>query len=101
MNEYNPDRKWNEEELWQGNTLASWNPESYRFCPFTFTPRSCIGQPFAQMEARVILSYLFKNYTLELAEPTKSCADLTYELQNIGTLGPKNGIYVKLTPRCA
>lgn len=57
------------------------------------------------MEARVILIELLRNYTFELAEPTLSASKRGRERNdnflafNAGTMGPKNGIYLKVTPR--
>mmetsp|Transcript_13314 Transcript_13314/g.21760 ORF Transcript_13314/g.21760 Transcript_13314/m.21760 type:complete len:558 (-) Transcript_13314:1431-3104(-) len=97
--EFNPDREWLPNEEWNGRGLGGWNPESHRFCPFTFTPRDCMGKSFAQMEARVILTHLFHYYTFELAEPTRSKKDLSEISINIGTLGPKDGMFVHAIPR--
>jgi len=97
--EFNPDREWLPEETWYGNDLAGFNPESYRFCPFTFTPRDCIGKNFAQMEARIILVHLFHKFNFALAEPTKSMKDVNEISVNGGTLGPKDGLYVYAIPR--
>ena len=48
------------------------NPQSHRYCPFTFNPRSCIGRNFAMMESRVLLATFFRKYSVTLAEPTLS-----------------------------
>jgi cytochrome P450 len=39
-----------------------YNPSSDRFSPFTYGPRSCMGMNFAQMEMRLILVHLFRNF---------------------------------------
>ena len=88
---FNPDRKFLPEELAGGATGA--NPQSHRYCPFTFNPRSCIGRNFAMMEARVLLSMFFRRFRVELAEPTRSlastCRDTgTFLGRNFGTMGP-------------
>mmetsp|Transcript_26411 Transcript_26411/g.74739 ORF Transcript_26411/g.74739 Transcript_26411/m.74739 type:complete len:513 (-) Transcript_26411:1409-2947(-) len=101
VEEFNPDRKWLPEEDWFGDTFRAYNPESERYCPFTFGPRSCIGRPFAMMEARLILAALFHKYTFELAGATKAAAGLSEISVNIGTLGPANGMYVLCHPRNA
>lgn len=43
---FNPDRDFRDEEIWNGDVLRAYNPQSGRFSPFTFTPRDCIGKNF-------------------------------------------------------
>lgn len=98
---FNPDRNFLSEELAGGATGA--NPQSHRYCPFTFNPRSCIGRNFAMMEARVLLSMFFRRFQVELAEPTRSQAATCRERgsflgKNFATMGP-GAMHVKLTPR--
>merc|ERR1711894_480613 len=45
------------------------NPQSARFSPFAHNPRSCLGKNFAQMEMRLILSYLIHAFDFTLAGP--------------------------------
>jgi len=71
---FDPDRQWQGEEIWRGQALAAWNPQSLRYMPFTGAPRDCIGKNFAHMEARVILCELLRHYDFALAEPTLSRA---------------------------
>ena len=98
VDEFNPDREWLPEEDWYGQGLLGRNPESHRFCPFTFSPRDCMGKNFAQMEARVILSCLLRKYDFSLGR--KSQGKSLFQIsRNIGTLGPKRGLYIKLQPR--
>eukprot|EP00041_Stephanoeca_diplocostata_P012765 m.214731 g.214731 ORF g.214731 m.214731 type:complete len:593 (-) comp19076_c0_seq1:348-2126(-) len=101
-NEFNPDREFQDQELCGGYNGA--NPQSARFCPFTFNPRSCIGRNFAMMEARVLLSNFFHRYSVSLAGPTVAEADtardpLTFMGKNAGTMGPGNGMYVNIAKR--
>jgi cytochrome P450 len=91
-NEFNPDREFEDDELWHDQVYAARNPHSRRFSPFTHTPRDCIGKNFAQMEMRTILTQLFKNFTFELTEEEKAAAaehgtDMARG-KNAGTLGP-------------
>ena len=102
VNEYNPDRAFLEEELCGGTTGV--NPQSHRFAPFTFMPRSCIGRNFAMMEARILLARFFHRYEVGLAEPTLSeeptCREIdSFMGKNVGSMGPRNGIHVTLTRR--
>lgn len=100
---FNPDRDFLPEELWFGKGFAAYAPQSFRYCPFTFGPRDCIGKTFAMMEARVILAHLFHRYTLTVAEPTMSevlsLDDRKRLGANNGTYGPKNGMYLRFTAR--
>lgn len=98
-NEFNPDREWLPEEIWGSeNEFKAYNPSSYRFCPFTFAPRDCIGKAFALLEARTILISFLSRFTFELAEASagKSLSEISV---NVGTLGPKDGLFVRAHPR--
>jgi cytochrome P450 len=102
VNVYNPDREFLEEELCGGKYGT--NPQSHRYCPFTYNPRSCIGRNFAMMEARILLITFFHTYHVSLAEPTlkqePNCRHHESFLgQNIGTMGPKGGMHVHLKKR--
>ena len=52
--QFDPDRDWEDDELWHDQVYAARNPHSRRFSPFTHTPRDCIGKNFAQMEMRSV-----------------------------------------------
>eukprot|EP00924_Labyrinthula_sp_SR-Ha-C_P007383 snap_masked-scaffold_24-processed-gene-1.8-mRNA-1 protein AED:0.03 eAED:0.10 QI:0/-1/0/1/-1/1/1/0/569 len=93
VDRFDPDRKWTTEEDWGGQGFLGINPESYRYSPFTFSPRDCIGRNFAQMEARVILAHLMNRYTVDLSDKVKNTPfeDIS---KNYGTLGPLYGLEV-------
>merc|ERR1712093_176105 len=74
-NVFNPDRDFQDDELWHDQVYAARNPHSRRFSPFTHTPRDCIGKNFAQMEMRTILTQLFKQFTFELTAEGKAEAE--------------------------
>lgn len=108
--EFNPDREFHGNELWDGESFAGFNPQSKRYSPFTFTPRDCMGKNFAHMEMRVILAYMFRDFTFELEGPWKTFDRTTYLGVNRATLGPRDlsipsnepaklGLYVKVLPR--
>ena len=108
VEQFNPDREFLPEEVWQGHAFAYWNPSSYRYMPFTAGPRDCIGKVFAQMEARVILYNLFLRYEFALAEPTLSRVaqhggrkrePRSFLSANNGTMAPKGGLWVTARPR--
>jgi len=89
-NFFNPYRKFTNEEYENVLNLSIKTPESYRFSPFSHNNRSCIGKLFAQIEMRLILLYILKDYTFiqtnynEKIKPT-----------NIGTLAPFN-LYISI-----
>ena len=91
-NQFNPDRAFEDDELWHDQVYAARNPHSRRFSPFTHTPRDCIGKNFAQMEMRTILTQLFKQFTFELTAEGKAEAErLGTDVsrgKNAGTMGP-------------
>eukprot|EP00931_Biecheleriopsis_adriatica_P060417 TRINITY_DN36287_c0_g1_i1.p1 TRINITY_DN36287_c0_g1~~TRINITY_DN36287_c0_g1_i1.p1 ORF type:complete len:598 (-),score=109.80 TRINITY_DN36287_c0_g1_i1:197-1990(-) len=108
---FNPSRNFQQHELTHvGCPMAAANPESQRFSPFAHNPRSCLGKNFAQMEMRLILSYLLSNFDFALASPydsfkdstlTASCTDVDRfrGVNRGGTMGPldleKGGIVRK------
>merc|ERR1712137_761522 len=60
---FNPRRHFEPEELARvGGPMAATNPASKRFSPFAHGPRSCLGRNFAQMEMRLIMLYLFRDF---------------------------------------
>ena len=92
---FNPDREWQDDEIWHDQVYAARNPHSPRFSPFTHTPRDCIGKNFAQMEMRTIITQLFKNFTFELSEEEKT-SNLGTSIargMNNGTMGPSDVDY--------
>merc|ERR1719502_712765 len=70
--EFNPDRDWRGDEIWNGDVFRAYNPSSKRFSPFTFAPRDCIGKNFAQMEMRTIIANVFRRFKFELSDPYKA-----------------------------
>uniref|UniRef100_A0A3B1JLK7 Thromboxane-A synthase n=1 Tax=Astyanax mexicanus TaxID=7994 RepID=A0A3B1JLK7_ASTMX len=61
------------------------------YLPFGAGPRSCVGMRLAQLEIRMALVNIFKKFNVVACEDTK--------LKSSTTLGPKNGIFVKITKR--
>ncbi|XP_046720362.1 thromboxane-A synthase isoform X1 [Silurus meridionalis] len=65
------------------------------YMPFGAGPRSCVGMRLAQLEIRIALVNIFKMFNVVACKDT----EVPLALKSTTTLGPKNGIYVKITKR--
>lgn len=65
------------------------------YLPFGAGPRNCVGMRLAQLEIRMALVRLFQRFSVVACSETK----VPLELKSSSTLGPKNGIFVKITRR--
>lgn len=66
------------------------------FLPFGSGPRNCIGSRLALMQAKCLLYYLFRYFTVEISERT----DVPLQLDNMALgLRAKNGFWFNLMPR--
>lgn len=58
----------------------------YCYYPFALGPRSCLGQNFAQMEAKVVMAKLLQRFDFTLVPGQ------TFDILDSGTLRPKSGV---------
>ncbi|XP_073667559.1 cholesterol 24-hydroxylase-like [Paramisgurnus dabryanus] len=58
----------------------------YCYYPFALGPRSCLGQVFSQMEAKVVLAKLLQRFEFSLV-PGQS-----FDIKDTGTLRPLSGV---------
>ncbi|CDQ95515.1 unnamed protein product [Oncorhynchus mykiss] len=65
----------------------------YCYYPFALGPRSCLGQSFAQMEAKVVMAKLLQRFDFSLL-PGQS-----FDLLDTGTLRPKSGVVCNIRHR--
>ena len=90
--EFNPFREFKNCEIWTGNKFNGVNPESDRYSPFMYNSRSCIGKHFAQIEMRLMLLYLLRDFTFVLSNTQKK-ENIEF---NRGTMGPRGGLFVNI-----
>lgn len=107
---FDPFRGFRDEEIWDYAVFANYNPATKRFSPFTYGPRDCIGKNFSQIEMRIILLNLFKNFNFTVPEcqlKRYNDEDLSF---NAATMGPRNiknskmtdkslALYINVNPR--
>ncbi|KAM6915228.1 cholesterol 24-hydroxylase-like [Xenentodon cancila] len=65
----------------------------YCYYPFALGPRSCLGQNFAQMEAKVVMAKLLQRFDFPLVKGQ------TFDILDTGTLRPKSGVLCSVKHR--
>ena len=88
---FNPERNFDEDEIWDDTGFATYNPYTGRFSPFSLPPRDCLGKNFAQIEMRLILLNVLKDFNFILTKKqTEEVFNNNYFGINRATLAPAN-----------
>lgn len=74
--------------------------DEFSFIPFIAGPRNCLGQHLSLLESSVVLSFLNRNWTFELArEDEEANPKSVHRHDFIVPLAPSNGLLVRAVPR--
>ena len=65
-------------ERWLAKDDKQWAPEPYTYLTFSAGPRSCVGKQLAQLEMKLIVITLMRNYEMEM-----ETTDLELKLENL------------------
>ena len=103
---FNPEREFQDSEIWHHKGFGGYNVSSERDSPFTYGPRNCLGKNFSHMEMRLILLHLFRDFDFTLSSlQAETVDDPRYMGINTFTMGPGSiydellGMYVDIHKR--
>ena len=68
----------------------------YTYIPFGVGPRKCVGERFALMEAKILLTHLLRNFVLTPSEKTRK--EIVWSKKTFD-MRPDCGFWIKLQPR--
>ncbi|XP_025054707.1 thromboxane-A synthase [Alligator sinensis] len=94
---YNPEL-WPEPEKFipeRFTAEAKKHRHTFAYLPFGAGPRSCIGLRMGLLETKMTLLRILQKFKFETCPETQ----IPLQLKSIATLGPKNGVYIKIVPR--
>lgn len=87
-------RHWPEPDAFRPDRFLGDEPVGHRWLPFITGPRSCVGQHFSLLEAKIVLSRLALRYEFEPV-PENSDARHRYNIP----VGPRASIRMRVRPR--
>ncbi|XP_048463518.1 thromboxane-A synthase-like isoform X2 [Rhincodon typus] len=65
------------------------------YLPFGAGPRSCIAMRLALLEAKIVLVRILSKYSFQTCPETQ----VPLRIKSLGSLGPKEGVILKIVPR--
>jgi len=89
---------WPEPEKFDPDRFSAENRDNivpYSYLPFGSGPRNCIGMRLANLEAKIAMAQIIKNFKIKRCEKT----EVPIKLKKVGLTIPENGIWVRMEKR--